>query len=114
MVAERVGRRRKKIENPSKQKERTKTVTYHVPGGGDKQHKVCKKAFMSIFSVTEIKFRILLSKTDGASSVVSHDKRGRKLNSGKPEEVRRRVQDHILSFPSISSHYSRAKSPPRK
>lgn len=78
-------------------------------------HNVCPKAFYSIHGITEKRVRTAMGKQT-VTGTVSPDRRGTvapppmKISA----ERKRTVHDHINSFPMVSSHYSRAKSPHRK
>lgn len=66
---------------------------------------VCKKAFISIYGISEGRVRRLCNLY--SQSLTPHDKRGKhpKANT-TPPEVLRKIHDHILSFPRKQTHYS--------
>lgn len=66
---------------------------------------VCKKAFISIFGITENRVRRLSNLTVGSET--PHDKRGQhpKANTTRPE-VLKAIHDHIMEFPRKRTHYS--------
>lgn len=66
---------------------------------------VCKKAFISIFGITENRVRRLSHLT--VRSETPYDKRGQhpKANTTRPE-VLKAIHDHIMDFPRKRTHYS--------
>ena len=72
--------------------------------------KVCQKAFCAVHGFGPKRLQVLRCKIQDASEVsdVVWDKRGKHSNHYKiDEDTRQLVREHILSFPSRSSHYSR-------
>ena len=72
--------------------------------------KVCQKAFCAVHGLGLKCLQVLGCKIQGASEMsdVAWDKRGKHSNHYKiDEDIRQFVQEHILSFPSRGSHYSR-------
>lgn len=78
-------------------------------------HTVCPKAFFSIHGISEKRVRTALAKQT-VTGTVSPDRRGTVTPAPMKisDERKKTVHDHINSFPKVSSHYSRAKSPHRK
>ena len=73
----------------------------------DKQVNVCKKAFVSVLGVTLGRVDNAV-KSQTASGVLKPDGRGKHSNHSRvPEERLQLVKDHINSFPTVSSHYTR-------
>ena len=71
---------------------------------------VCKKAFLSIHNICEKRVSYML-KMMGETGVAPVDRRGKKTPHNKtPDDVMQLVDEHILSLPTCTSHYSRAKS----
>lgn len=70
-----------------------------------KKQVVCKKAFISIYGISEGRVRRLCNLQ--AQSLTPRDKRGKhpKANT-TPPEVLKKIHDHILSFPRKQTHYS--------
>ena len=85
------------------------TIAYTVMYG-DKETKVCKKGFVAIFGISEKRARVALCKmTLGKTTTL--DQRGKqstvtKFIGDKADLVR----VHIRMLPTMTSHYSRAKS----
>lgn len=90
-----------------------RTIRYSVYDNGEKVN-VCRQAFLSIHGLGEKRVRTVLAK-ETPSGIVKVDKRGKKPPGNKMKGDRRQlVKDHIESLATVSSHYSRAKSPFRK
>ena len=84
-------------------------VTYHyfftVRG---KRIKVCKAVFLKTLGIGERTIAYTMS-SKSETGQVKADKRGKqKPGISKPEAVREAVKSHILSFPSLESHYARS------
>lgn len=71
----------------------------------NKKEMVCKKAFTSVYGITENRVRRLTDLLQ--QSLTPHDKRGQheKANT-TPPEVLKAIHDHILDFPRKRTHYS--------
>lgn len=76
--------------------------------------KVCKKYFLNIFQISDgLLGRALKKMTMGQQP--GSDKRGCHLPNHKtPDDQMKIVCDHISSFPSYQSHYTRSQNPNRK
>jgi hypothetical protein len=75
---------------------------------------VCRKGFYSIHDITENRVRSVLGKINSCG-VVQQDQRGKKTPATKiKEEVKDEILEHLATIPTVTSHYSRAKSPYRK
>ncbi|XP_064085627.1 uncharacterized protein LOC135200853 [Macrobrachium nipponense] len=97
---------------PAEGSSRTQTALYSVTYG-DKRYKVCKKAFMAIFGIGDKRVRVVLKKlTDWKTAMA--DKRGTNARVSKYSgEKGDFVREHIKKLPTMTSRYSRAKSPNR-
>ena len=72
---------------------------------------VCKDAFASIHGISKSRIDRSLGKVT-TSNVPVKDNRGKRSNPHKiPEAVAKTVIEHIKSFPTITSHYSRKTCP---
>lgn len=75
---------------------------------------VCRQGFLSILGITKTRLATALKSVTAGGSPMS-DSRGRHPDARVvSEEARQHVLEHIRSFPTVSSHYTRAKSPHRK
>ena len=75
---------------------------------------VCQKAFLSIHGINEGRIRLLLKKVAASSGVLTPDKRGKHEPSNKTsQEAKDFVHAFIKKLRTVSSHYSRNKSPNR-
>ena len=100
------------IDRPGRKKRNIHYTVIHT----NRVITVCRTAFYSIHGITEHRVRTVLN-NQGTTGVVSLDGRGKHVNSRVTEicqERRHSVFDHIKSFPMVSSHYCRAKSPHKK
>lgn len=77
---------------------------------------VCRTAFLHIHAVSEKRVRNAVDKAMRSSTgIVTPDQRGRHVPGNKLEEEKvNTVKEHILSLKTVSSHYTRAKSPNRR
>lgn len=75
---------------------------------------VCRTAFYNIHGISEKRVRVVLDKTSRTGTVTT-DQRGRCEPAKKiGNDDLSKVKEHIMSLPTVTSHYSRAKSPHRK
>ena len=77
---------------------------------GGTVHKVCREGFLNVLGITARRFRAAMANVT-ESGTPEAKKRGNYKRSSKLEEGKDRVREHIQSFPTVSSHYTRAKSP---
>ncbi|CAG9840815.1 unnamed protein product [Diabrotica balteata] len=91
-----------------------KAVSYtYVLNTPKESHKVCKMYFLETFAISNGRLMRALKK--GEISFPGEDLRGKHAPSNKtPEGNIQLVRDHINSFPSYESHYTRAHNPNRK
>ncbi|KAK4324158.1 hypothetical protein Pmani_005161 [Petrolisthes manimaculis] len=81
---------------------------------GNKELEVCRTAFISIHGVSEKRVRNAMDKM-GPSGIVEKDKRGKHVPGVNiPANKEKLAREHILSLRTVSSHYTRAKSPNRR
>lgn len=70
-----------------------------------KKQVVCKKAFCSIYGVTNARVKRLLKLK--SRSITPHDRRGKHPKKNTiPPNVLKKIHDHIMSFPRKQTHYS--------
>lgn len=102
-------KRRRKAADESM---RTQTILYSVMYG-DKKHSICKKGFCSIFGIGQKRVRVAIQKLTMGKTTLP-DQRGKTPTATKfVGEKADLVRTHIKMLPTMSSHYSRAKSPYR-
>ncbi|XP_042884054.1 uncharacterized protein LOC122260721 [Penaeus japonicus] len=98
-----------KVPSVGPDSRRKKTYEYGVLIN-NKRNLLCKKAFLSIHSISETRVWNVLKKV-GETGVLPVDRRGTgRPHNKKPDDVLELAHDHIKSLPTCSSHYSRAKS----
>ena len=107
---------------PKRKRPRSTTMTtrshsyhYHVRLNSGDQVRVCKKAFCEIHRISKRRVEIACKKlTSGV--LFSGDERGKHKNRPHAinEELKAQVREHISSFPSQESHYSRHNNKRRK
>lgn len=107
-------RRYRKSASPRK----NKTYKYHVRCKDGKEKAVCRKAFLSIHGLQNNEGRlkgVLKQQREGCLTPKA-DRRGHHNNRPNKvtEEDTRRVLEHIDSFPTYESHYSRNDNPNRR
>ena len=78
--------------------------------------KVCQKAFVLIHRFGKRRVEVLRKKFSAGAVLPEPDLHGRHENRPRkiPEEIHQKVRDHILSYQSRPSHYSRHKNSGRQ
>ena len=90
-----------------------RTIHYSVLVNGEKKT-ICRKAFFSVHGITVKRVRSVLVK-QSLTATTRLDCRGKDLPRNKISSERKAlVKQHIESLATVSSHYSRTKSPFRK
>ncbi|KAK3883277.1 hypothetical protein Pcinc_012406 [Petrolisthes cinctipes] len=108
-----VKRRRKPKDANNPGPHRSCTLTYTLSHAAT-TYSVCKKAFLSILALGRTRIVSALNSMT-ATGKSTPDMRGQhKPPNAVPIESARLASDHIDSFPTVMSHYSRAKSPKLK
>lgn len=103
------------VKQPSGvQRQRQKSFKYFFTVDGERRQ-VCKEAIMSMLSIGRKKIDLIRDQISAGRSAPKRDERGRHHNrtNQTSEEKRNSVAEHIKSFPSEMSHYSRNKNPNR-
>ena len=96
-------KRRRPRSNARGENYRQYTYKYHVRLPTGKLKDVCSKAFSAVFGINDSRVERVRSE----AGVVPADRRGRHPCSRKiSDEIKKQVENHILSFPRRSSHYS--------
>ena len=104
-------KRRRPVKNPESERRRKNSRTYHLTYE-NVRFNLCQKGFLGVLGISETRLRTALSSVSPKSSCPRGDKRGRHPCPRRiPPATVARVLQHILSFPTVSSHYTRAKSP---
>ena len=87
---------------------RSQTIAYHIRLRDGTHVQVCKKTFCDLHAIGKRRVERLCLKLS-AGVLVASDERGK--HSNRPhaisEELKRKVREHIKSFPCRKSHYSR-------
>ena len=87
--------------------ERSSAYYYRVKGDHN-DIVVCKQAFISIHGISAKRVRRLCEHASSGSSTPPTDKRGKHNNHySMDSSIVKQVENHIESFPSQESHYSR-------
>lgn len=74
---------------------------------------VCKQYFLKTFQISDGRLTRALKKD--AQGCPSEEKRGKAISKNKTsDEILTHVKNHILSFPSYTSHYTRKHNPNRR
>lgn len=102
-------RRHGKYDHPSESK-RQHSFSYHLimPGGSDVR--ICLQTFCNTFGVTPRRVQLLSNKILNGEMDIS-DKRGGARRQISNIEWTEKIMEHIKSFPTVESHYARAKTP---
>lgn len=100
-----------KRRNPTAVSRKDLSVEYNLAG-----YRVCREFFLRTLNVSNKRVRnITLKKKQNPSGVALRDGRGKMEPGNKiPEGRVAIIEEHIRSFPTYTSHYSRAKSGNRK
>ncbi|MPC22410.1 hypothetical protein E2C01_015425 [Portunus trituberculatus] len=102
-------KRRRSVQDPEAHRRRSFSRTYYLTHE-DESFKVCQKGFLSVLGISETRLRTAL-KSVSSTGCLRGDPRNRQPSRRILPEVDQRVIQHIVSFPTVSSHYTRAKSP---
>lgn len=97
-----------RTEDPDKQKFRTKTYKYNLIVNG-KREPVCRGCLLKTLDESDNFIKtVALKKRSSTAGTETDDKRGKKTPKNKTsDEKRLQIKNHILSFPSYESHYTR-------
>ena len=111
--AKEVKRRRKGRDPTTPPRARRGNYEYVVTHNGV-DTVVCAQGFRSIYDLSRRRIETALKKV-GESSTPTQDKRGKHPQARTITGVTKdRVNEHINNFPTVTSHYTRAKSPHRR
>ena len=104
-------KRRRSVQNPTAASRRNFTRMYKLTHASV-TYSLCQKGFLAVLGISETRLRTAL-KAVSVTGCPRQDQRGRRKPGARriPPEVAARAVEHILSFPTVSSHYTRAKSP---
>ena len=88
---------------------RTFSAAYYITVDGSRK-KVCKRAFCTLHGIGAAKLRHVCEQVASGQHAAHPSQRGKHASRPKklPDDVRQRVIQHISSFPSEPSHYSRS------
>lgn len=102
---------RKRTDDPDKEKHRKVTNVFHFKVDG-KLVKVCRDCFIRTLDVTQMFVTLaILNQNASVSGAISNDKRGRHSPHNKHSvDKLNEIRQHISSFPTYESHYTRRKS----
>ena len=106
-----VGKNGKRVGRP-RAEESSFSVEYQIQNHKGLRQKVCQKAFIMIHGFGKRRLEILRKKMGTGSIIPEPDYRGKHTSRPKkvPEEMCQKVREHIMSFPTRQSHYSRHKN----
>ena len=109
-----IGKNGKKIGRPPAESSEF-SVEYHIRNQKGIDIKVCQKAFIWIHGFGKRRLEVLRKKFLAGFLLPEPDQRGRHVNRPNKvsEELHQKVCDHIASFPSRPSHYSRHRNSSR-
>ncbi|GFO39008.1 hypothetical protein PoB_006551300 [Plakobranchus ocellatus] len=99
-------------EKTKGQEQRSNVFSYFISVGGQ-EHELCMSAFMSVHSIG--KKRLTRLKQSKNHPTPPRDLRG--LHGKQPctpEDLNIKIRQHIRSFPTITSHYSRQMNPNKR
>ncbi|XP_049771923.1 uncharacterized protein LOC126151799 [Schistocerca cancellata] len=97
--------RRRPRKSDGQPKPRALNYRYHVVTGDAGRVEVCKKAFCSLFGITNERVRRICHCVK--NNVRPCDSRGRTASTNAtPQEVLPIIEEHIKTFPTKISHYS--------
>ena len=106
-----VKRPRSKKQGPDDSESRRSFTNVYSVTYAKVTHVICLRGFLSVFSISEKRVRNALAAVS-PTGTPRGDMRGRHPCPRKiAQEAVNRVLQHIHSFPTVSSHYTRAKSP---
>ncbi|KAK3865670.1 hypothetical protein Pcinc_028734 [Petrolisthes cinctipes] len=109
-VAQLPVKRRRPVQNPNAARRRSATLQYTL-SHCQTRYTLCKTGFLSILGISEARVKTAMLSMSSTGSprgdLRGHHPPGVMVS----REVVNRVLQHILSFPTVSSHYTRAKSP---
>ena len=75
----------------------------------------CREFLLRTLDISHGRFNRLCEKVQARPSEIPSDRRGKHANRNKiPEDAIRYVKDHISSFPTYMSHYSRVNNPNKR
>ena len=96
------------IQSSTKRSSKRKETSnfFHLPCDSNKV-RVCKAFFLSVLNISKKTVELALQKKQHGSFIGS-DRRGRQSSANKtPETDKTFIREHISSFPTVSSHYTR-------
>ena len=89
--------------------------TYQIRNEKGLNRKVCQKAFLLIHGFGKQRLEVLRKKMPIGLTIPKPDCQGK--HTKRPakilEELREKIREHIMSFPTRQSHYSRHNNPGR-
>ena len=108
-----VKRRRKPIDPVKGARFRTGNLEYKITHA-NKDYSVCAAGFFSIFDITRMRVNTAMKKVSSTGTPVP-DKRGKHTQARTVGDAEKEyVIKHIKRLPTVSSHYTRAKSRHRR
>ncbi|XP_061746904.1 uncharacterized protein LOC133545391 isoform X2 [Nerophis ophidion] len=106
-------RRRTKVTDTDKQKQREVSVKYYLLKASKERISVCKASFLSILCVNKDRVSHV-AKYWLENGVAMPEQRGGARTMEQKLEKKRAIQDHIQTFTCRASHYARRGAPGRK
>lgn len=105
-------RRHGKYEHPGESR-RQHSFHYYLLLRGGSEVRVCLKTFCNTFGISARRVQLIGEKIV-RGEMECKDKRGGAHTTFRKQEWREKVMEHIKSFPTLDSHYSRSRNPQKK
>lgn len=101
---------RERLKGQERKKNRELSIEYSFQKTNVKE-RVCKTFFMKTLCISWGPIHKALEGRDSSGAFVESDKRGKSESANKTDEnIRKQIKEHIESFPSVQSHYTRKDS----
>ncbi|VEN39635.1 unnamed protein product, partial [Callosobruchus maculatus] len=112
----RIPKKRQVIKENDAASRRTCTLSYTLPLTDNQDVEICKTMFINTLGITDMWVTTALKKVDASEvGTVTPDKRG--VHNNRPNkisnDVKMSIKQHIEMFPTVESHYCRARTTKR-
>lgn len=95
-----------KLKRTLSQKPKERTRMYHLCKNGERV-RVCQKFFLAVLNISSTMMTTALSKKQSSTITASYQQGVKSPGNKTTEHALQNVMDHISSFPTLPSHYSR-------